>query len=648
MKRSGSLRSKFVQVCGCIFFLSFFSKSYAQCPPNIDFETGTFDGWTCYTGFTSASGNTNQISLNPSGPAPLRHTMFERSAVTLLDPYGNFPVTAPNGSGHSIKLGNDLGGAEAEGISYEFTIPANRNTYSLIYYYAVVFQDPHHESFQQPRMVVEITNVTNNTLIDCSSVSFVPYGTALPGFFLSTVSGDDGTPVWCKDWSAVTVNLNDMAGKTIRLFFKTADCTFRRHFGYAYVDVNTECSDEFVGASYCRDDTAVNVVGPYGYQSYTWFNHNFTQTLGTSQTLTIAPPPPVGTVMALEIVPYAGYGCVDTLYARLIDTLNAFANAGANVLSCNETAVQIGSSPQAGFVYNWSPATGLDNATISNPFATPSVTTSYELTMRSRGGGCLTRDTVVVTSSIINGDLNLSGKATFCLDNNDSAVLHVTPSDSIQWYRDGISVPGATQTRFKVNQSGSYHAIIKNTDGCYLSTERQSILIDQARPGVTYPEEYAVTNLPLQLQARSFGAFYSWNPGESLSYRNIANPVFRSSTEQRFLIRITTATECITIDTQVVKIIPAVEVYVPTAFTPNGDGKNDVLRPTLMGLKDMHYFRVFNRWGQLVYETKTKWAGWDGRSSGALQSSGVFVWVVSGIGVDGNVHIRRGTTALIR
>jgi gliding motility-associated-like protein len=356
----------------------------------------------------------------------------------------------------------------------------------------------------------------------------------------------------------------------------------------------------------------------------------------------------VGTLLALEIVPYAGYGCTDTLYARLVDTLTAFANAGVNQLSCNETAVQIGSPPRSGFVYNWSPATGLDNATISNPFAKPSVTTSYELTMRSRGGGCLSRDTVVVTASIINGNINLVGKSTFCLDNNDSAVLHVTPSHSIQWYRDGISVPGATQTRFRANQSGSYHAVIKNLDGCDLSTGTISVFIDKARPGVTYPEEYAVRNLPLQLQARDFGAFYSWNPGTGLSNRDIADPIFRSTTEQKFTIRITTATECITIDTQVVKIIPAVEIFVPTAFTPNGDGKNDLLRPTLMGLKDMHYFRVFNRWGELVYETKTKRAGWDGRIGGAMQGSGVFVWVVSGVGVDGKTHVRRGTSALIR
>ena len=76
-----------------------------------------------------------------------------------------------------------------------------------------------------------------------------------------------------------------MAGKTIRLFFKTADCTFRRHFGYAYIDVNTECSSEFTGATYCPDDTAVTVTAPYGYQNYAGLTMRSHGTGNTANTL---------------------------------------------------------------------------------------------------------------------------------------------------------------------------------------------------------------------------------------------------------------------------------------------------------------------------------------------------------------------------
>ena len=389
----------------------FSQKINAQaCPPNIDFENGTFSGWTCHTGNVAAVNNRNVISLfQTGGPVGGQHEMYSAaSSLGVTDYYGGFPVICPNGSGYSVKLGNNSGGAGAEGISYEFIIPANRSTYSLIYHYAVVFQDPNHLSFQQPRLELEITNVTDNSTIDCSSFTFIPNGSALPGFFQS--SNTDSTTVWCKDWSAVTINLNGQAGKTIRLFFKTADCTFVRHFGYAYIDVNTECSDEFVGATFCRDDTAVNVFAPYGYQGYTWYNTNFSQVLGTSQQIRFEPPPTVGSTIAVEIVPYAGFGCLDTLYAKLLDTLTLKGKAGDDVLSCNLTPVQLGENPRLGVKYSWSPAAGLSNPNIANPRAGSNITTSYILNVRNSGGGCANSDTVVVTASIIDSSLLFIGE----------------------------------------------------------------------------------------------------------------------------------------------------------------------------------------------------------------------------------------------
>ncbi|MGI8634444.1 MAG: hypothetical protein ACR2KZ_03475, partial [Segetibacter sp.] len=254
-------------------------SSIAQsCPYNIDFEKGNFDGWTCYTGTTSAVGGQNVISIYPSGgPIYGHHTMYGKNAG--VDPYGGFPINCPNGSGYSIKLGSTQAGGEAEGVSYEFTIPANDNSYSLMYNYAVVFQSPNHREYEQPRMEIEITNVTDNTTISCASFSFIAVGTSLPGFQASSAA--DTTTVLYKDWSPVSVDLSGNAGKTVRLFFKTADCTFRRHFGYAYIDVNSECNGNFVGATYCPDDTAINVTAPYGYAGYTWYDSSLSNTLGS-------------------------------------------------------------------------------------------------------------------------------------------------------------------------------------------------------------------------------------------------------------------------------------------------------------------------------------------------------------------------------
>ncbi len=633
-----------------IFGIFFLPRVYAQqCPPNIDFENGSFNGWTCYTGSVVGSNNVNSIFLFPSGPQPNQHQIFSAAANGgERDQFGNFPVVCPNGSGYSMKLGNTTGGAEAEGVSYSFTIPPGRNTYALIYHYAVVFQDPGHLHFQQPRLVLEVWNMTDEELISCSSFNFFANGSPLPGFF--SPGQVDSTDVWCKDWSAVSINLNDMAGKDIMLFFKTADCTFRRHFGYAYIDVNTECSSEFTGATYCPDDTAVIVTAPYGYQGYRWFDENFTQQLGDQQIVRLEPPPPPGTRIAVELIPYNGYGCQDTLYANLVDTLTLSANAGADVTSCNLNPVLIGENSKQGRTYSWSPAAGLSNPLISNPRASPTVTTEYVVTVRSPGGGCVNRDTVLVNASVIDSSMQLIGKTNYCITSGETTFLEVQPVDSVQWYLNNSAIFGANQRRYQVGQSGIYYARMFTNVGCSLSTRTEQITIEVPRPGIRYPIQYAVLNFPVELRARDFGVAYQWKPPVGLDDPGIINPVFTPTVlnDQFFTVDIGTAAGCVTVDTQHVQVIKEVKVYVPTAFSPNNDGRNDLLRPIMLGVKDLKYFRVFNRWGQMVFNQQGAGRGWDGTVGGQVQGTEVYVWMLEATGLDNRKYFQKGTVLLVR
>lgn len=563
-----------------------------------------------------------------------------------MDPFGNFPVLCPNGSGHSIRLGNTQGGGQAEAVSYEFTIPENAHSYSLIYHYAVVFQAPNHRVNEQPRMEIEVTNVTDGSRIDCASFTFIAVGTSLPGFQVS--NSTDTTAVLYKDWSAVTVDLSGNAGKTIRMMFKTADCTFRRHFGYAYIDVDSECSGSFLGATYCPDDTIVNVTAPFGYQGYTWYDSSLANIIGSQQVLSLKPAPRSGTTIAVKLAPYSGFGCQKTLYARLVDTLTVTSNAGVDMLSCNANPVTIGTNPKAGWRYTWSPEVGLNDAQIANPVAMPLVTTSYIVETTNNGGGCKTHDTVIVRASALDTSLQLIGKPSFCLDNHDSAILKVKPASSIQWYKNGFKINGATQPVYKVNSSGLYHAMLSNTDGCNLSSIKQPIVIDRAKPGVSYPVVYAINNLPLELNARPIGETITWKPGSNLNDINSFKPLFTGSTERLYTIDIKTATQCLTIDTQLVKTISGIEIYVPTAFTPNQDGKNDYLRPVIRGIKELRYFRVFNRWGNALYASTKEQPGWDGTINGTPQQTQSVVWMLECVGLDNVVHTRKGTSLLLR
>jgi gliding motility-associated-like protein len=639
--------TQIITFLGVVLVMAAFTRVKAQgCPPNIDFENGDFSGWTCYIGNTQAIGNQNQISLAPSPPIPGRHTLYS-SAFPESDVYGNFPVNCPNGSGYSVKLGNDQGGGEAEGISYTFTIPANQNSYSLIYHYAVVFQSPGHRPNEQPRMEIEVMNVTDNQVINCASFTFVSQGSSLPGFQVSPITVDTTTILY-KPWSAVSVDLSGNAGKTIRMTFKTGDCTFRRHFGYAYIDVNSECSGSFVGATYCRDDTTISVTAPYGYQGYTWYDSSLTNVLGTSQTLTLRPPPRAGTTIAVKLDPYNGYGCPQTMFAQLIDTLTIQANAGHDNMSCNGSVVPIGSLPKQGVIYSWSPAAGLSNPNIANPMAGPMIDTRYVVTARSLGGGCISTDTVLVTASVIDSSLQVIGKLSYCITTGDSSILKVNPTDSIQWFKDNNPITGATSTTYRARQSGVYYALLFNSKGCSIRSRQVTVFIDQPALATRYNVKYAIINIPLQLKARPIGENIVWTPPTSLDNRNSYTPLFTGSRDVLYTIALTTNTGCVTVDTQLVKTIEGVEIYVPTAFTPNNDGRNDVLRPIAKGIKDIVFFRIYNRWGQLLFDTKDEQQGWDGKFKSLPQQTQTIVWMFEGIGVDDKIYFQKGTTVLMR
>jgi gliding motility-associated-like protein len=87
---------------------------------------------------------------------------------------------------------------------------------------------------------------------------------------------------------------------------------------------------------------------------------------------------------------------------------------------------------------------------------------------------------------------------------------------------------------------------------------------------------------------------------------------------------------------------------IPSAFTPNGDGKNDRLSVKAIGYASLTYFRVYNRWGQLVYETTRFNNGWDGRVNGMLQETGTFVWMAEGVDILGRIGQEKGVFTLIR
>jgi gliding motility-associated-like protein len=156
-----------------------------------------------------------------------------------------------------------------------------------------------------------------------------------------------------------------------------------------------------------------------------------------------------------------------------------------------------------------------------------------------------------------------------------------------------------------------------------------------------------VANQPLQLIATG-GESYVWTPSAGLNTPASYNPVAYLSNDQQYVVRAIAAgcSDTDTINIKVYKIEPG--LYVPNAFTPGNDGINDVFRPIPIGMKSINYFKVFSRWGQLMYSSTESEKGWDGTFSGKPQDPGVYVWMVEGIDYLDKKITRKGSVVLIR
>ncbi len=224
---------------------------------------------------------------------------------------------------------------------------------------------------------------------------------------------------------------------------------------------------------------------------------------------------------------------------------------------------------------------------------------------------------------------------------------------SFSFYGTAISADGLFDPQLA--GPGKYALLYKytSTNGCVDSAE-QTITV-YAPPTVnTGNDTSVVVNQPLQLRAQSSDAnfdTYLWSPPTGLNDPAIPNPIaiLTSATDSIiYTVIVTDTTGChndASIYVKVFKTSP--NIFVPNAFTP-GAAINNIFKPIPVGISSIQFFRVYNRWGQLVYSTSQLGEGWDGTIGGKPQAMDSYVWVVQGTTYTGVRIYKKGMVTLIR
>ena len=174
----------------------------------------------------------------------------------------NMLQVIPPGDLASIRLGNWLGGGEAEGITFTYVVDSAMPI--LLLRYAVVLEDPSHDPPEQPLFKIEILDMLNR-IIDpiCGAAEFIP-GVNTTGWHIY------GDVVW-HDWDLIGLNLSSLAGQNIKIRLTTKDCIYTVHYGYAYFSL--DCDKAALEGISCGESTPDSVCAPKGF-SYLWYKKN--------------------------------------------------------------------------------------------------------------------------------------------------------------------------------------------------------------------------------------------------------------------------------------------------------------------------------------------------------------------------------------
>lgn len=348
------------------------------------------------------------------------------------------------------------------------------------------------------------------------------------------------------------------------------------------------------------------------------------------------------------------YGCQDT--ARKTITINPSPNiiASADITICKGQSTQL--SVTGTTSYNWSPLNGtLSCTTCTNPIANPLTTTQY-VVMGTNSFGCTAFDTVVVTVAQPI-DITASANDTICI--GQSSQLNVTGATTYLWSpattlssatsATPVAIPTLT-TQYRVIGFDSYNcfqdtAYVVVAVGQYPTV---SLGADKILPtGTPLPLTTVVTNGPITK--------WLWGPSAAtLSCTTCPLPTATIKREICYTVEATNLYKCAARDTMCVKVFcEGTQVFIPNAFTPDGDGVNDVLMVRAQGIRTVKNFRIFNRWGQVVFERNNfapndVAAGWDGTIGGKPASPDVYVYTCEVVCENDISYTYKGNVSIVK
>ncbi|MGG9961056.1 PKD domain-containing protein [Ferruginibacter sp. SUN106] len=312
--------------------------------------------------------------------------------------------------------------------------------------------------------------------------------------------------------------------------------------------------------------------------------------------------------------------------------------------------------------YDWNFGDG-GTSTIQNPSHNYTTTGLYTVRLIvTTANGC--SDTAIKTNYIkvvASPVIDIAGNVPICMQSKllFKGIVVQPDTSKITWYWDfGNGKTSITQNPLpqRYDTAGNYplRLIVTNSSGCADTVDRTVVVYPLPQVDAGPNKIIGVGSSVAIIPTGSPVVDYLWSPAIGLSCTSCYNTIASPKNTTTYTIKVTDANGCINTDNiTIIVVCNDKNVFIPNTFSPNNDGVNDVFYPRGTGLFAIQSMRIFNRWGEMVFQKANLFpndpaAGWNGRYNGRLQNSDVYTYIIEIICENSQLLTYKGNITLIQ
>ncbi|MEO0311965.1 MAG: hypothetical protein RIQ89_1622, partial [Bacteroidota bacterium] len=312
---------------------------------------------------------------------------------------------------------------------------------------------------------------------------------------------------------------------------------------------------------------------------------------------------------ALTVIDFNGCSIIDSFTVNQSSGISANATVGSAACLNNLFAsVAVQATGGTGLLtYSWN--TGDTTATISNLIAG-----NYTLTITDSASCTQVFSYTVVDTSAIQ---ITAASNTFCEGSSAELTAPSIGNANYQWYANGQLLSNQTAVTITVTDTASYYVVV--SAACGLDTSASIALTQVANPVITISDGLILCQEKSVQLFASGGENYIWSPSQSLNNAATENPIASPSVTTTYTVTVSNSFGCVATDS--VRIEVCDELIIPNGFSPDGDGVNDVFEIVGIERYPNNNLKIFNRWGNLVFEQD----GYSNTWNGVVNTKGIVV-----------------------